>query len=235
VINCGDLTQRARCSQFRAAREFLARLPQPQLTVPGNHDIPLFDLFRRFLCPVARYRRFISPGLNPLWHDDELLVQGINTARSLTWKNGRISCAQMELLERSLAAADRAQLRMIVTHHPFIPPPGVDEGSVQLVGRAQHALTVLDRGHADLLLAGHLHHGYTGDVRTFYPGTNRSMLVVQAGTAISRRVRSEPNAFNVLTLERNFVGISIRVWNGTTFVETRALKFRHEGDEWVAQ
>jgi 3',5'-cyclic AMP phosphodiesterase CpdA len=47
VAVSGDLTQRARSHQFREARAFLDSLPQPQIIVPGNHDIaqPLLALF----------------------------------------------------------------------------------------------------------------------------------------------------------------------------------------------
>ena len=41
VIVSGDLTQRARAAEFRAARAFLDALPRPQIVVPGNHDVPL--------------------------------------------------------------------------------------------------------------------------------------------------------------------------------------------------
>ncbi len=33
--------------------------------VPGNHDIPLYDVLRRFLSPLTRYRRFIDDTLCP--------------------------------------------------------------------------------------------------------------------------------------------------------------------------
>lgn len=233
IINSGDLTQRARRAQFRSAAELLARCPRPQLTVPGNHDVPLFDVLRRFLSPLARYRYFIDEDVNPVFRDEELLVQGLNTARSLTWKNGRVSAEQMKLLERTFSTGRGARFRILVTHHPFIPPPG-SEGRVQLVGRAQQTLAVLDRCKVDLLLAGHLHHGYSGDVRTFYPATHRSMIVVQAGTAISRRLRAEPNAFNVIALAENLISISVRVWNGTEFSETSSVTYRLKDEEWIA-
>jgi 3',5'-cyclic AMP phosphodiesterase CpdA len=232
IVNSGDLTQRARRKQFRAACEFAARLPGSQLIVPGNHDVPLFDVLRRFASPLGRYRRFIRGDLNPLFRDEELFVQGINTARSLTWKNGRISFAQMKLIERNLGGGTGVRFRVVVTHHPFIPPP-LAQGKVELVGRATQTLEVLDRCKVDLLLAGHLHHGYTADVRTYHPATRRSMIVVQAGTAASRRVRNEPNAFNVITLDQDLIEISVRVWNGAKFSAIEAIRYRLHDNAWV--
>jgi len=231
----GDLTQRARGGQFRAAREFLDSLPQPQIVVPGNHDVPLFDLFRRFLAPFARYRRYISQQLNSYYEDSEIALLGINTARSLTWKSGRISIEQIGLIRQHICGAGNDQFKILMTHHPFIPPPGDPVHAIDLVGRAAVALPVLDECGVDLLIAGHLHHGYSGDVRTYFPGAKRSIIVVQAGTAVSRRIRTEPNGYNLLRLDRTTIEIEVRVWNGTAFVQDRKVYYLLLGKEWVLQ
>lgn len=230
VIISGDLTQRARRKQFEDARDFLARLPVPQLIVPGNHDVPLYDVIRRFAAPLKRYRRFISGDLNPTFFDDEIIVVGLNTARSFTWKNGRISVEQIEALKGRL---DRGGLRVkvVVTHHPFLPPPG-DVG-IDLVGRASRAIAVLDACNVDLLLAGHLHRGYAGDIRTHYPAARRAMIAVQAGTAISHRMRhGEANAYNLITVERLCAAIEVRAWDGAAFVRVNHSIYDRADDGW---
>ena len=102
VVVSGDLTQRARARQFRAARAFLDTLPTPQLVVPGNHDVPLYNVFARFLAPLAGYRRFVADEVDPSFVDDEIAVVGINTARSFTWKGGGVSEAQLARAEEKL-------------------------------------------------------------------------------------------------------------------------------------
>lgn len=233
VVISGDLTQRARGRQFAAARDYLARLPRPQLVIPGNHDIPLFDIVRRFLFPLTRYRRYISRDLDPTFMDDEILVVGLNTARSMTWKNGRISIEQIEALEGRLAQGG-LRVKVVVTHHPFIPPPG-DDG-IDLVGRATRAIPVLATGNVDLLLAGHLHQGYAGDIRTHYPSARRAMIAAQAGTATSRRVRhGEANAYNFITLERKLITIEVRSWNGAAFARLHHSTYDRVEDGWHAR
>ncbi len=232
VVVSGDLTQRARRHQFSKARHYLERLPFPTLVVPGNHDVPLYDVARRFLSPLTRYRTFISPELNPFYRTPEMAVLGLNTARSLTWKNGRISLEQMSLIRRKFTSLPGSLFRVVVTHHPFIPPPDEPQRAVQLVGRANRAVQALDECKVDLLLSGHLHHGYTGDVRTFYPAARRSIIVVQAGTAISRRLRQEPNAYNLIAFEDRTLLISVRVWQEGTFVTSTQVTHRLEGEEW---
>ena len=235
IANSGDLTQRARGAQFRAAKEFLDELPQPQVVVPGNHDVPLFDIFRRFISPLGRYRKIISAEVNPCYEDSEIVVLGLNTARSLTWKSGRISLEQIERIRTKLSGTGGDRFKIVMTHHPFIPPPGDSVHAIDLVGRAAKALPVIDECGVDLLLAGHLHHGYSGDVRSFYPATSRSIIVVQAGTAISRRVRTEPNGYNILRLDRTTIEIEVRVWNGSAFVRDKLAVYRLKEKEWILQ
>ena len=235
VAISGDLTQRARGAQFRAAREFLATLPRPQIVVPGNHDVPLYDVVRRFAFPLRRYCRYIASELNPFFQDSEIMLLGLNTARSLTWKSGRISAEQVDCIRERMCRGVKDRFKIVMTHHPFIPPVEDKVSAIDLVGRAALALPVIDECGVDLLLAGHLHHGYSGDVRTFYPATTRSIIVVQAGTAISRRIRSEPNAYNVLRLDRETIEIEVRVWNGGEFAMAKRAVYRLRQSEWVLQ
>ena len=230
VIVSGDLTQRARSAQFAQARDFLATLPRPQLVVPGNHDIPLYDVARRFLSPLGRYHRNISHDDDPVFRDDELFVAGLNTARSLTWKNGRISDRQLATLQSRLSEAG-PRIKIVVTHHPFIPPP--DGVGIALVGRAALAVPILVANAVDLLLAGHLHHGYVGDTRAHYPTSERGIIAAQAGTAISHRVRYEPNAYNRLTLTSDRLVIETRIYRDCAFSSHHSTAFQRRDQLWA--
>ena len=232
VIISGDLTQRARRGQFQDARAFLRRLPQPQLVIPGNHDVPLYDVVRRFVSPLERYREFISAELDPEYVDDELFVVGLNTARSFTWQSGRISEEQVQLLAAKLARAGE-RLKVVVTHHPFIPPP--HGNGVELVGRAALAIPIMAVGKVDLLLSGHLHQGYAGDIRSQYPLAKRAIIAVQAGTATSGRTRNEPNAYNLITTEPERVTITVRSWNGSCFVPLHFTAYVRTAHGWAAE
>jgi 3',5'-cyclic AMP phosphodiesterase CpdA len=194
----GDLTQRARAAQFEQAAAYLRTLPQPQIVVPGNHDVPLYDVVRRFLAPLQRFRRYISAEEFPSFQDEEIAIVGLNTARSLTFKGGRINHAQVEEVARRFRGLPEAVTRIVVTHHPFDLPAGGDESD--LVGRASMAMTAFSGCGVDLFLSGHLHASQAGNTAQRYRIDGYAALVVQAGTATSTRGRGEANAFNVLRI-----------------------------------
>ena len=153
VVVSGDLTQRARSVQFQQARAFLDSLPGPQVVVPGNHDVPLYNVFSRFLTPLVKYRRHVTDDLSPEYVDEEIAVLGINTARSLTFKDGRISHEQIDVLRERLGRLPPGLTRIIVTHHPFDLPEHFDKDD--LVDRAPLALQMFSECGVDLLLDGH--------------------------------------------------------------------------------
>ncbi|HEY1637439.1 MAG TPA: metallophosphoesterase, partial [Rhizomicrobium sp.] len=195
VVVSGDLTQRARSREFEEARVFLATLPQPQVVVPGNHDVPLYNVLTRWLRPLARYRRYIGDESQAFYADSEIAVMGINTVRTLTIKNGRINSNQVVSACGIFHHLDEKVVRMVVTHHPFSLPE--IKTPHRVMGRAKMALAAFAACKVDLVLSGHLHASHAGLADSVTAGSHAALLV-QAGTATSSRTRQEPNAFNLL-------------------------------------
>jgi 3',5'-cyclic AMP phosphodiesterase CpdA len=231
VAVSGDLTQRARAGQFRAARAFLDGLPAPVLVVPGNHDIPLFNLVARWLSPLGGYARHINPDPEPFFHDEALAVMGVNTARSGKWSDGRLSVPQIERIRERFGPLPERVFKVMVTHHPFIPAP---RGRAHaLVERGVEGLQAAESAGVDLLLAGHLHMSFAADVRPHYLSIRRSMLVAQAGTSTSRRHRGEPNTYNWIEVDPPALSFEQRAWNGTAFEPRLVTRYVKRADEWV--
>ena len=159
VAVSGDLTQRARESQFAAAKAYLDQIAFPKVIVPGNHDQPLFNLVKRWLGPLDGYKKWITDELRPVLHDEELTMAGINTARPSTHTSGRVSLKQIHWLRETMAAAPSHHFRVLVAHHPVIPP--VHNPKEAVVGRAKLLLQTLDACNCSLILAGHLHRAYS--------------------------------------------------------------------------
>ncbi|CDG84378.1 metallophosphoesterase family protein [Janthinobacterium agaricidamnosum] len=232
VVVSGDLTQRARGHEFRAARAFLDRLPGPQIVVPGNHDVPLYNLASRFLAPLVKYRRYVTPDLTPEYVDDEIAVLGINTARSLTVKDGRISHEQIALLRSRLDSVPSSLTKIIVTHHPFDLPPHFARR--ELVDRAPLAVDMFAACGVDLLLAGHLHASHAGNTAQRYKIDGYAALMVQAGTATSTRGRGESNSFNALRIEPDEITVERYRWpdGGSDFTLASSETFQRSGGVW---
>ena len=231
VVVSGDLTQRARSHQFRAARAFLDRLPKPQVIVPGNHDIPLWNFFARSFSPLRKYRRIVTPDLTPFFADSQMAVLGLNTARSLTIKDGRINREQIDLAVARFSTGAPHCLRILVTHHPFDQPDKGDAGDI--VGRAVLAMNAIG-SKVDLILSGHLHLARTGSSAVRYPGSGA--LIVLAGTATSTRVRGEPNAFNRIVLDSDRLTLERLEWDRATqaFSPAATEHFTRSQGAWQA-
>lgn len=232
VVISGDFTQRARTDQFKEACRFLTRLKDAGhevLGVPGNHDVPLYDVLRRFLSPLTRYKRFIDDELCPYHELDGAVVLGINTARSLTFSGGRISHEQMDFIRRSFERA-RDVPRILVTHHPLFALP-VGSEVANAVGRSELALDAIAHAGVDILLAGHNHRASTHSARDLATRSGPA-LVIQAGTATSHRLRDEEQSFNRIDIAGDRVTLTVQKWVGQGFVSGDAQTFAREGDHW---
>ncbi|RSZ57373.1 metallophosphoesterase [Massilia atriviolacea] len=232
LVVSGDLTQRAKSEEFEAAKAWLDTLPGPQIIVPGNHDISLYNVFRRFLQPLTRYKRYITDDLDPIYVDQEIAVLGVNTARSLTFKDGRVNEEQVATIRKQLDGLDPAITRIIVTHHPFDLPKTADDDD--LVDRAPAAMKAFAECGVDLLLSGHMHTSHAGNTSERYQMSEYAALVVQAGTATSTRGRGEVNSFNVVRVERERVEVDRYGWDevGLRFSLMKTEPFLRTGNIW---
>jgi 3',5'-cyclic AMP phosphodiesterase CpdA len=228
----GDLTQRARPQQFRDARSFLDRLAAPRIVVPGNHDVPLYNFLARFR-GLAGYRRYLARDLEPFYRDGELAVLGVNTARALAFKGGRINNRQVMRAAALLADQPEAVTKIIVSHHPFDLPETYRRKA--LVGRAQMAVKRLNDCRVDLYLAGHFHIGGAAPTAFRVPVNGFSSVIVQAGTALSDRTRGEPNAFNVIRIDPPRLSLERFEWAAAraAFIVAETLYFQRGSSGWV--
>ena len=224
VAISGDLTQRARRSQFRTARAFIDGLPSPHLVVPGNHDVPLFNLFARTFDPLGGYLRFVTTDLEPTLTDEVFWITGINTTRPGQWKSGRVDDATLRRVEESVRALPPGIVKIVVAHHPFDAPDGLGATA------SFHTFTAAG---IDVFLTGHLHTSYTGHSAHRYNAAGRSAVVVEASTATSTRLRGESNGFNVLRVAPKGIQVENHQWDDRAFVLRNVQQFSLGTVGWV--
>ncbi len=220
VAVSGDLTQGARRTEFRAARGFLDSLGAPWLAVPGNHDITPYRLGERFLFPYQRWRDEIAPDTEPVWRDDNVGVVGLNTARRAgfhpDWSRGRVTRPRLARALDQLGALPPHLTRIVVAHHPLLPPETLPFTTV--AGGSARALAAFAAQKVALVLAGHLHRSYSRLAAPEPPAP----LILQGASATSTRLRGEPNGFNRIHIAAGEITIEAWTWCDRRWTRTAA-------------
>ncbi|NMG41212.1 metallophosphoesterase [Chelativorans sp. ZYF759] len=231
VVISGDFTQRGTAAEFEAARAFLDSLDIPFFAVPGNHDIPLANVMKRFVSPYGLYKRYISRDIEPFLELGGVALAGLRTSRrarlGLNWADGTISRDQLKDLEKRFAKASPDAIRIVVAHHPLMHPEEPMAKPMRRVKRADLALATFARLGVRLVLSGHFHMSYVrrhesgAEIAAGAPvGANEAaaapVMVAQASTTISTRRRAgHLNAYNLIDIENGDVRVGLREWQKT--------------------
>ena len=227
VVVSGDITQRARVKQFKAAKAFFDSLPARRvLSIPGNHDIPLFNLPARLLWPFRNYQTHLCSELQPMHSCNKLWLMCLNTVQRHKHTNGCVSKKQMDWVTQQLRAAPEHAIKIVVTHHPFAVI--LRQDSKNLIKGAHTAIDQWSRAGLDLVLGGHIHFPFTRPLNRYIAGLQGDPWVIQAGTAISKRIRNNiPNSFFSLRLGQGRMGLCIQRWDYSSeqniFFEARTI------------
>jgi hypothetical protein len=214
VVVSGDLTMRARAGQFRQAADYLRAIAPPTLIIPGNHDIPVFDLLTRLAAPFRNYRRFIEPlNTNPLMLRHAALI-GIDTITPWRHQQGRIRDADLASAAHWLDTAGPSRWRVAVVHQQFANLPGVDRPGTY--PNAETALGALSAAGAHAALHGHIHVASARSSREMFSAMARPVVVVSAGTPTCARVRGTDRrafSFNLLEFGKAHFSVTPMDWD----------------------
>ncbi len=213
IVISGDLTQRARAEEFAPCVTFLDQLPaRPKVVVPGNHDVPLYNIWQRLLAPLEMYNTYVGSYATS-FIDDNVCIIGLDSTNPRgAFVNGRIGRQQLNYCHEEFGKlASNDSWRVLVMHHHLLPPPGYKRRKP--MPRSDRLLDAIQADHVDIVLSGHLHRAYIGNSLDVHVGSTRSngVIVVQCGTSCSRRGRGyerEKNSFNVIDLSAGEVQVT---------------------------
>jgi len=206
VVVTGDLTQRARSHQFLAALEFLKKVKAPVLSVPGNHDVPLYNIIQRLFTPFKKYNKYIKPFSPSLYKDDDMIIAGITTNNVYTIKDGKISKKEIASLEKTFEENPQPCIRILACHHPVFNP--TSNPGVTLLQEQVLKLKPL------LILSGHDHQSSADYID---PKNKKYPLLINAGTATSSRTRQEANSVNLIEIELPKIAIKNFLFESDNF------------------
>ena len=222
AVISGDLTQRARAGEYRAARAFLDALaPHPVITTAGNHDVPLYRIWERAFAPYRNYRSIIGPDRDTVLDVDGgpgvpagarfVALDSSSPRRAIV--NGRVTARQLEVADESFAAAPAGALRVLVVHHNLVDP-GDGPNAPPLRG-AGRILDRLPRWGVDLVLSGHIHRSYLGGGGEGAGGEGGAPVIL-AGTASSNRGRGRErgrNSFNLIRVGESGIEATVYLYS----------------------
>lgn len=199
ILMSGDITQRARLDQFKAASEFVQSLSQFRwAVVPGNHDIPLYNWWRRLFKPYSHYEKAFNRVIEKKIPLEQVQVFTFNSTSRFRWVQGAMSKKQIkDLVRKKLTKTD---VRIACFHHPVDCPKTVDEKN--LLRNRDQVMKVFAQTEMDLVLGGHIHDPLISLSGERYPHIKRQSVISVAGTCLSWRTRAgAPNSFNLIDVD----------------------------------
>lgn len=222
VVVSGDLTQRAQSAQFDEAAAFLARFGLPVLAVPGNHDIPLYNLPMRLVSPFRRYRQGLGAELEPVLILPGAVLAGVNTANPMVWKAGRMGPGSARALRQAFRSAPAGLMHIAVMHHA--PVPAAD-GTPADIHNPAAVLRDLVASGTDIVLSGHTHLPHVGTAEAA-----ANILFLQVGTAISTRLKTGWNDVSLIEAGKDHVTVQPFLADATLRFEPGSIQHFHRKD-----
>lgn len=203
ILLTGDITQRARANQFRAAKDFIDQLGSAAvIAVPGNHDIPLGNIYARIFHPYKGYENIFKQKLEQNIVLKDLCITCLNSTSR--WRHIQGNFQNFYLEKQFQEDYSHCKVRIVAFHHPMDCAKHVDDKNL-LKGR-NNAIALFDRHNVDMIVSGHIHDPYVSLSEARYPHLQRKMILSVAGTCLSSRTRAgAPNSFNLIEINTDLI------------------------------
>lgn len=216
ILISGDLTQRGRIHQYQELCAFLKQLPAQTLTVPGNHDIPLYNSLARFICPFRNYKRYVNPQTTSIFENSGLRILGVNSVNPFQLKDGNLPHETLDSIKHYFNTQDE-KLNLLFFHHNF----DYLEGLHKPLKNAQEFLSYLKQSPIHLVCTGHLHYSHLSLITK---NNNYPCLALHAGSLLCTRSKDHLNSYYLIETNQQRCAIYWRVFNHQAF-STRSSYF----------
>lgn len=236
VVITGDITQRARAWQFNEAHRFIQGFQDtPTLVIPGNHDIPLYNLVARLFFPLRNYNHHFKKELPNRLILGETCILGLNSTFRFYSIQGRMD---LEHLRHQLGSVDRNEIKTLILalHHPLDCAKTIDKKN--LLTNREQVIKILSEYKVDLVLNGHIHDPFWSLTGQTFKRIEHSTIISLAGTCTSWRTRKNaPNSFNLIEIQNeDFHSVKITRFDKTpdhAFFEKDKISFQKKpGSGW---
>lgn len=209
ILISGDLTHRARRFQYQLLTNFLKKLPGKLLIVPGNHDIPLKNIWGRLFAPFKLYKQYISDDINVAFQNKGVRILGVNSVDPYQTHNGKLSHATRDKIEQYFSSAFPG-LNLIFFHHNL----DYFEKIHKPLKNHHHFIDDLNTSQLNIICTGHLHYANVGLIQK---NSEHSALLLHAGTLFCQRSRDYINSYFSLEMVEQECQIDWRVFNDVSF------------------
>ncbi len=223
LVVTGDITDRGHISQFRRARDFLASLGVPFITVPGNREISAFAIWE-WMWPrlaMSRYRRFFGEADRIVYKSEEnrIVFFGLNSVHAFpSWPGTIRRETRYWLKEHASCFADYT--KVVFLHHPALPVIRSSSFWAHALSDAGELLNICTQTGISLILQGHKHRSSVMEIR--FPERNSRVVVSSCGAPLMSRWDS---AYHIIHVNRESIVVRPREFLNGRFTETAVYQF----------
>lgn len=227
IVVSGDLTQRAKNHEYNSAKKFLASTGIPYIVIPGNHDIPLYNLWGRVVNPFKKFDSYFDRA-DSFHKGGNVEIVGLNSVRNLRLKSGRISVDRLEKDKKDFSTSENNIIRIIVLHHNLFHRPSTADASKLFRARLMQKWAA--ENNIAMALFGHDHKSMVKLIDESNEGPG--FILVQAGTAFSTRTRGEPNSYNLIEISEAECTIKVSECRNNKFEPVSEHHFVRKAAGW---
>jgi Icc protein len=197
VVIAGDLTAAGYEWEYQEAAEWLDRIRQPKIVIPGNHDsrnVGYIHFERYFGDRFSRYRVAFDPERAERLRATGVTVVAVDSSEP-DLNEGRVGREHYGWIKDQFDQPHDIMVFVIHHHLVSIPGTGRERNIITDAGDVLAELTQLD---IDVVLSGHKH-------VPFFWGVN-GMLICNSSTASTRRVRGRtPPSWNEIQIDASTI------------------------------